>query len=76
MADDKKTKANIEALVEFRLKGKAVPKGAVIAKSDFPKKSDWMNLCNMDPKPRAAETDKPVGVPKAEKAGLPGAGGK
>lgn len=67
MAEDK----NIEALMSFRLGGKPVQKGTVIPKTAFKRKGDWQNLCHMGPKPRAAETSKPVAKAKA---GLPGAG--
>lgn len=77
MADEKKTKSNIRALKSFRLKGKVVAQGEVVPKSDFAKKSDWQNLCHMDPAPRAEETSDAVGKPKAAKSdtkgGLPGA---
>lgn len=71
---DKKELPNIKVLQSFRLKGKALPVDAVVSKGDFAKKSDWQNLCNMDPKPRAEETDEKVGMPAKKKAGLPGAG--
>lgn len=71
---DKELK-NIKALSDFRLKGRPVVKGEVVSKSDFAAKSDWQNLCNMGPKPRAEETSDAVGKPKVDKkAGLPGAG--
>lgn len=68
---------NIKALHEFRLKGKAVKKGQVISKKDFENKSDWRNICSMQPKPRGEETADPVGMPKDKKTdakdkGLPG----
>lgn len=64
MADEKEKK-NIKALKQFRLKGVVVQKDEVVAKSEFAKKTDWQNLCNMSPTPRAAETSDPVGKPKA-----------
>lgn len=80
------TKNNIRALKSFRLKSKTdgeptvvVAKGEVVSKSAFKTKSEWQNLCAMEPKPRAEETSDSVGKPKAEKpkaekpAGLPGA---
>jgi len=81
-----KTKPNVKALAEFRKNGKPVPVGTVIAKSDFRRKQDWQNLCHMQPKPRAEETDEKVGAPgkaaadkaAADKAagGMPNPGGK
>lgn len=53
---------NVTALASFRLRGKVVPKGAVVPKSDFAKTTDWQNLCNMEP-PRAEETDAAPGMP-------------
>lgn len=73
MADEKK-KPNILALKAFRLKGKVVAQGEVVAKTAFAKKSDWQNLCNMDPAPRCEETDKAVGKPKAAKPQVPAGG--
>lgn len=78
MADtSKKELNNIRALASFRLKGEVIAVGQVVSKGDFAKKADWQNLCNMNPKPRAEETDDAVGKPKAAKAGgktgLPGA---
>lgn len=72
MAEDK-PKNNIKSLIEFRLKGEAVKVGDVVAKSDFPTKGDWQNLCHMTP-PRAEETADAVGKAKASKASkaLPG----
>lgn len=58
---------NVRATQAFRLKGKAVQKGEVVAKSDFPNKQDWLNLLNM-PKPRVEETNDKVGSAPAEKA--------
>lgn len=55
--DDKKP--NLLVLQEFRLKGSAVPKGAIVKKTDFPNKSDYLNLMNMA-KPRVEETDEKV----------------
>lgn len=68
---------NLEVLVPFRIKGKKVEKGEVIAKTEFNNKGDWQNLVHMTP-PRAKETDAKVGKPAAadeKKAGakLPGA---
>lgn len=86
MADtDAKLKNNIKALGAFRLKGEVIKKHRVISKKDFARKSDWQNLCNMNPKPRAEETsDKVADAPAEDKAstkasakvsgGLPGAG--
>lgn len=53
-AEDK-AKKNIKALRDLRVKGKHVATGEVVAKSDFPNKADWQNVCNMTP-PRAEET--------------------
>lgn len=81
MADkhEDKAKKNIKALKGFRLKGRAVEVGEVVAKEMFAKKGEWQNLCNMTP-PKAEETSDAVGKPKARKknadgGGLPGAGG-
>lgn len=77
MAEEKELK-NLEVLVPFRIKGKSVAKGEVIAKTEFNNKGDWQNLVHMTP-PRAKETDAKVGKPAAadekKKAGakLPGA---
>ena len=57
-----KSKPNIKALTAFLVKGDPIVKGQVVAKTDFSVKSDWQNLCNMEP-PRAEETDEDVGVP-------------
>jgi hypothetical protein len=69
---------NIEAEVQFLLKGKPVLKGEVVSKKAFQNNAQWQNLVYMDPA-RAKETDKPVGKPKAtktdktdEKSGMPG----
>lgn len=67
MADDKKLN-NIRILRDIRVCGKVVEKGDVIAKTTFANKSDWQNLCNMQPA-RCAETDKKVG--KADKEQMP-----
>ncbi len=71
MADEVKkgndSKKNVRALQAFRLRGAAVEKDEVVAKSSFPNKQDWQNLLNM-PKPRVEETSDPVGKPKVEKA--------
>ena len=88
MADAKKKELpNIRALKEFRLKGKPIVEGQVISKKDFDNKSDWRNICTMQPTPRGEETDDKVGKPEPEKAegkgktkgkdagGLPGTGG-
>lgn len=68
LKDDKKP--NIKALREFRLNGKAVQEGEVIAKKEFGHFGDYMNLCTMKPA-RAEQTDAKVGKPA--KADLPGA---
>ena len=74
MADKaKKELPNIKVVKSFRLKGKGLPVGTVVAKTDFAKKSDWQNLCQMDPAPRAEETDEKVGAPAKKAGGLPGA---
>lgn len=71
MSEDKKL-SNIKALRSFMLKGVKVVEDEVVAKSDFPTKGDWQNLCNMTP-PRAEETADPVGKPKpSKKSVLPG----
>lgn len=73
---DDKSKPNIKALAAFLLKGEPLVKGQVVAKSDFSVKSDWQNLCNMEP-PRAEETDEDVGVPdEADEAPAPSKAGK
>lgn len=76
MADEvkqDKSKKNIKALREFRLNGKAVIKGEVIAKSDFQNSGDYLNLCAMTPA-RAEQTDEKVGKPAKKAADkLPGA---
>lgn len=59
------SKPNVKALQEFRLKGKVVGVGDVVAKSDFPNKQDWLNLLNM-PKSRVEETSDKVSVSKPE----------
>lgn len=80
-AHEDKKKNNIVALRGYRLKGRGVAVGEVVAKSDFAKKGDWQNICHMEPA-KAEETDAPVGKPKAAKAdgkaagkaaGMPGA---
>lgn len=60
-----KSPANVRALVAFRLKGKPVNVGDVVAKTSFAQKSDWQNLLHMEPA-RVEETDDKVG--KASKA--------
>lgn len=65
MADKK----NVKALVDYRLKGRKVVEGEVVAKSDFATKGDWQNLAHMRPA-RVEETDEAVGKPKAAK--MPG----
>lgn len=75
MADEgkKKDHKNVKAECDFKLKGRTVVKGEVVAKDDFPNKQSWQNLLHM-PKPRVSETSDPVGKPKkavAEK--MPGA---
>ncbi len=58
MSKDKaedKAKKNIKALRDLRVQGKHVAAGEVVAKSAFPNKADWQNVCNMTP-PRAEET--------------------
>lgn len=75
MADEKKLD-NIECLIEFRLKGKAIAVGEVIPKTAFGHRSEWNNLANMTPA-RVKETGAAVGKPKksAKKdADLPGVG--
>lgn len=69
-------KPNLLILQEIRIKGKAVPKGAIISKSKFDNKADWLNLLNM-PKPRVDETDEKVrdSAPKETKAVAPTAPG-
>ena len=64
---------NVEALVEFRLKGEVVKKGAVVSKKSFAQKADWQNLVHMEPA-RCKETDAKVRAeaPKG-KGKLPGA---
>lgn len=72
---EKKEKKNIKAVTAFRLKGRPIERGEVVAKDEFTNKGDWQNLVNMTPQ-RAEETDESVGKPKAEKAKgdkLPGA---
>lgn len=64
--DDSK-KPNLKCLVPFRLKGRHVVAGEVVAKADFPDKTVWQNLVHMT-KPRLEETSDPVGAPKAAKA--------
>jgi len=69
-------KSNLKVLREIRIKGKAVGKGSVIAKSEFANKGDWLNLCGMKPA-RLEETDdglKKIDPVKAKKdTKLPGA---
>lgn len=75
---------NVECLVAFRLKGTPILVGDIISKKDFAQKSDWQNLCHMEPK-RCEETDAkvkkvarkkaPAGNKKAA-AALPGADAK
>lgn len=60
MADTK----NVRVLRAFRLKGKPVAVGEVIAKSSFKNNGEWKNLLHM-PRPRVEETSDPVGKPKA-----------
>jgi len=67
MAAEDKSMKNVVALTEFRMSGTKVPKGVVVAKSDFRNKGDWQNLLHMTP-PRVAETSDAVGAPKADKA--------
>ena len=64
---DDKSKPNIKAKQAFLLKGEPVVVDEVVAKSDFPNKTDWQNLCNMEP-PRCEETDEDVGKPVDEDA--------
>ena len=72
---------NVRALQDFRLKGRKVVKGEVVAKTEFQAKQDWQNLLHM-PKPRVEETNDAVGAPAAaaapagkggKAAGMPGA---
>lgn len=57
---------NIIALREFRLKGRKVYEGEVVAKSEFANSGEWQNLCHMKPA-RAAETAEKVGKPSKDK---------
>lgn len=60
-------KPNLLVKQQFLLKGKPQGVGAIIPKSDFANKSDWLNLLNM-PKPRVEETaDKVQPAPAAAK---------
>jgi hypothetical protein len=68
-----KSPANVRALVAFRLKGKAVNVGDVVAKTSFAQKSDWQNLLHMEPA-RVEETEDKVG--KATKAAAAKSKGK
>lgn len=69
--NDKELK-NLEVLRDFRLGGKPVRKGSVIAKSDFQNSGDWLNLCAMTP-PRVKQTkEKVAAAPKSKTAALPG----
>ena len=71
---EKKALPNVKALKQFRMNGKVVVVGQVVAKSDFKQKSDWQNLAHMD-KPRVEETADKVGLPtkskKASAGGMP-----
>lgn len=67
-AHDDKSKPNIKAVRNFRLKGELVNVGDVVAKKSFAQKADWQNLVHMDG-PRAEETDEKVGKAKSAAKG-------
>jgi hypothetical protein len=65
-------KANLLVLVPIRVGGIHRAEGSVIAKTEFANKGDWHDLTVMEPA-RLEETDAKVGVPKGDKAAMPGA---
>jgi hypothetical protein len=67
---DKKPLPNVKALKSFRMKGRPIQVGEVVAKEAFADKNEWLNLCHMTPAV-CEETDEAVGNPKGGKGGMP-----